>query len=407
MHPFRIAIPQDQLDDLHRRIDATRWPDELPEVGWSRGVPVGYLKELAAYWRDSFDWRAAEAALNAYPQFVDEIDGATVHFLHVRSPEPDATPLLLTHGWPGSVVEFLDVIGPLTDPRAHGGDPSEAFHLVIPSIPGYGFSTPLPEAGWDTTRIARAWAELMRRLGYDRYIAQGGDAGAVISLALGRTDPEHVWGVHVNMLMTFPSGDPAEMEGLDGTDLARLGKLSRFDAELSGYMKVQATRPQTLAYGLNDSPVGQLAWIVEKFAEWTDSRTLPDEAVDRDRLLTIVSIYWLTATAGSSAQYYYEGAEEVRQAATGAVPPPLTVPVGVAVFPHDIFVPIRRFADRDLPTLTHWTEFERGGHFAALEQPSALVGDIREFTRSLASATASATTPTPTKATPTAATTAA
>ncbi|MFF9347242.1 epoxide hydrolase family protein [Streptomyces sp. NPDC014734] len=390
MHPFRIAIPQAQLDDLHRRIEATRWPDELPEVGWSRGVPVGYLKELAEYWRTSFDWRVAEAALNAYPQFVDEIDGAPVHFLHVRSPEPDATALLLTHGWPGSVAEFLDVIGPLTDPRAHGGDPSEAFHLVIPSIPGYGFSTPLPEAGWDTGRIARAWAELMRRLGYDRYIAQGGDAGAVISLALARTDPEHMLGVHVNMLMTFPSGDPAEMEGLDGTDLARLGKLSRFEAELSGYMKTQATRPQTLAYGLNDSPVGQLAWIVEKFAEWTDSKELPEEAVDRDRLLTIVSIYWLTATAGSSAQYYYEGAEEVRQAASGAVPPPLTVPVGVAVFPHDIFVPIRRFADRDLPTITHWTEFEHGGHFAALEQPSALAGDIRAFARSLVSETAAA-----------------
>ncbi|MFB7915520.1 epoxide hydrolase family protein [Streptomyces sp. NPDC056061] len=390
MHPFRIAIPQAQLDDLHRRIEATRWPDELPGVGWSRGVPVGYLKELAEYWRTSFDWRAAEAALNAYPQFVEEIDGAPIHFLHVRSPEPDATALLLTHGWPGSVVEFLDVIGPLTDPRAHGGDPSQAFHVVIPSIPGYGFSTPLPEAGWDTGRIARAWAELMRRLGHDRYITQGGDAGAVISLALARTDPEHVLGVHVNMLMTFPSGDPSELEGLDGTDLARLGKLSRFEAELSGYMKTQATRPQTLAYGLNDSPVGQLAWIVEKFAEWTDSKELPEEAVDRDRLLTIVSIYWLTATAGSSAQYYFEGAEEVRQAASGAVPPPLTVPVGVAVFPHDIFVPIRRFADRDLPTITHWTEFEHGGHFAALEQPSALVGDIRAFARSLVSEAAAA-----------------
>ncbi|MEU5090333.1 epoxide hydrolase family protein [Streptomyces sp. NPDC021356] len=382
MHPFRIDIPQDRLDDLHRRLDATRWPDELPGVGWDRGVPLGYLKELVAYWRTSFDWRAAEAQLNAHPQFTEEIDGADVHFLHVRSPEPDATPLLLTHGWPGSVAEFLDVIGPLTDPRAHGADPADAFHLVIPSIPGYGFSS-LTETGWDTPRIARAWAELMARLGYDRYVAQGGDAGAVISLELGRIDPEHVVGVHVNMLMTFPSGDPAELAALDERDQARLGKLARFDAELSGYMKLQQTRPQTLAYALTDSPVGQLAWIVEKFLDWTGATELPEEAVDRDRLLTNVTIYWLTATAGSSAQFYYEGAAGVRAAAAGAVPPPLTVPVGVAVFPDDIFVPIRSLADRDLPTITHWTEFEQGGHFAALEQPAALSGDIRAFARAL------------------------
>ncbi|MFD8375416.1 epoxide hydrolase family protein [Streptomyces sp. NPDC059688] len=382
MHPFRIDIPQAQLDDLHRRLDATRWPDELPGVGWDRGVPLSYLKELADYWRTSFDWRAAEAQLNAHPQFTEEIDGARVHFLHVRSPEPDATPLLLTHGWPGSVAEFLDVIGPLTDPRAHGGDPADAFHLVIPSIPGYGFSS-LTETGWDTPRIARAWAELMARLGYDRYVAQGGDAGAVISLELGRIDPEHVAGVHVNMLMTFPSGDPAELAALDERDQARLGKLARFDAELSGYMKLQQTRPQTLAYALTDSPVGQLAWIVEKFLDWTGATELPEDAVDRDRLLTNVTIYWLTATAGSSAQFYYEGAAGVRAAAAGAVPPPLTVPVGVAVFPDDIFVPIRSLADRDLPTLTHWTEFEQGGHFAALEQPAAFTGDVRAFARTL------------------------
>jgi microsomal epoxide hydrolase len=389
MHPFRIDIPQAQLDDLHRRLDATRWPDELPGVGWKRGVPLEYLRELAAYWRTSFDWRAAEAQLNAHPQFVTEIDGAQVHFLHITSPERNATPLLLTHGWPGSVAEFLDVIGPLTDPRAHGGDPADAFDLVIPSIPGYGFST-LTETGWDTARIARAWAELMARLGYDEYLVQGGDAGAVISLELGRIAPEHVIGVHVNMLMTFPSGDPAEIAALDERDQARLGKLARFDAELSGYMKLQQTRPQTLAYGLTDSPVGQLAWIVEKFLDWTGATELPEQAVDRDRLLTNVTIYWLTATAGSSAQFYYEGAAGVRAAAAGTVPPPLTVPVGVAVFPEDIFVPIRSFADRDIPTLTHWTEFEEGGHFAALEQPTALTGDIRAFARTLRPVTVTA-----------------
>ncbi|MEN3539939.1 epoxide hydrolase family protein [Microbispora sp. ZYX-F-249] len=383
MRPFRIDIPQADLDDLRRRLADTRWPDELPGVGWERGVPLAHLKELAEYWRTEFDWRAAEARLNRYPQFVTEIDGATVHFLHVRSPEPDALPLLITHGWPGSVAEFLDVIGPLTDPRAHGGDPADAFHVVIPSIPGYGFSRPLTQTGWDVPRIANAWAELMRRLGYDRYVAQGGDAGSPISLVLGAIDPGSVAGVHVNMLMTFPSGDPAEIAALDEGDRERLGRLARFDQDQSGYMKIMATRPQTLAYALTDSPAGQLAWITEKFWEWTDSVKSPEDAIDRDALLTIVSIYWLTATAGSSAQFYYEGAEGVRQAVAGTPPPPVNAPVGVAVFPHDLFVPIRSFAERDYPSISHWTEFDRGGHFAALEQPDLLVEDIRVFCRTL------------------------
>jgi pimeloyl-ACP methyl ester carboxylesterase len=384
MKPFRVEIPDADLEDLRRRLEHTRWPDELANVGWDRGVPLGYLKELAEYWRTSFDWRAAEAQLNEYPQFTTEIDGATIHFLHVRSPEPDATPLLLTHGWPGSVVEFLDVIGPLTDPRAHGGDPADAFHLVIPSIPGFGFSRPLPPSGgWDVVRIANAWAQLMAELGYERYGAQGGDAGSPISLALGTIHPEKVIGVHVNMLLTFPSGDPTEFEGLSELDQQRLGKLMHFDQHLSGYMKIQATRPQTLAYALNDSPVGQLAWIVEKFKEWTDSEKAPEDAVDRDRMLTIVSIYWLTRTAGSSAHFYYEGAEMMRMAASGAAPPPISVPVGVAVFPHDPFLPIRPFAERDIATIRRWTEFDRGGHFAAFEQPKLFTGEVREFFRSL------------------------
>lgn len=382
MHPFHINVATGQIYDLRRRLAATRWPPELPDTGWERGVPPGYLKDLAEYWRTSFDWRATEARLNAYPQFRTELAGAKVHFLHVRSAEPDALPLLMTHGWPGSVAEFLDVIGPLTDPGAHGGDPADAFHLVIPSIPGYGFST-LPEFGWNTQRIVDAWAELMRRLGYDRYGAQGGDAGSVISLGLGRSYPEQLLGVHVNMLMTFPTGDPAELADLSDTDRTRLAKLARFDQELSGYMKLQATRPRTLSYGLTDSPVGQLAWIAERFWEWTDSVKSPEDAISRDQLLGIVSIYWFTATAGPSAHYYYEGAEEVRRAASGERPPPISVPVGVAVFPHDIFVPVRRFAERDIPHISHWTEFDRGGHFAAIEQPERLVADIRSFFRQL------------------------
>lgn len=377
MRPFRIEIPQDALDDLNSRLEHTRWPDEHG-VGWERGVPLGYLRELVRYWREDYDWRAAESKLNSYPQFITEIDGAQVHFMHVRSPERHAVPLLLTHGWPGSFVEFLNMIGPLSDPRAHGLDPSTAFHLVIPSVPGFGFSQPL-NPGWEAGRVARAWSELMRQLGYQKYIAQGGDAGAVISTEVGRHDPEHVLGVHLNMLITYPPQDPAALSDLDQNDQARLQRLAMFDAELSGYMKLNMTRPQTLAYALTDSPAGQLAWIVERFKDWTDSREAPEDAVDRDQMLTNVTLYWLTASAGSSAQLYYEGAAAMQAAASGMAPPPITVPVGVAVFPHDIFLPIRRFAERDIKTIMQWTEFDRGGHFAAMERPNDLVEDLRVF----------------------------
>lgn len=380
IRPFRIDIPQQSLDDLHRRIAATRWPAEPYGGGWARGVPGAYLREMADYWRTDFDWRAAEARLNRYPQFTTTIDGATVHFLHVRSPEPDALPLVVTHGWPGSVAEFLKVIGPLTDPRAHGGDPADAFHLVIPSLPGYGFSTPLPGTGWDILRIARAWAELMRRLGYDRYVAQGGDFGSAVSLDLGEVDPEHVLGVHVNMLLTGPS-KPDDLTGLDEVDQARMALVSRFNSDLVGYMAVQATRPQTLAYSLTDSPVGQLAWIVEKYREWTDSTDVPEDAVDRDQLLTTVTIYWFTATAGSSAQLYREVVELLPCTVVGARPRPNPVPLAVATFGHDMFLPIRQFADRDFPNIQQWTEYDRGGHFPAMEQPDLLVADIRRFCR--------------------------
>jgi epoxide hydrolase len=386
MHPFRVDIPQADLDDLHRRLANTRWPDELPGVGWSRGVPLGYLKELAEYWRTGYDWRAAEARLNQFPQFVTEIDGANVHFYHVRSPEPDALPLVITHGWPGSVAEFLDVIGPLTDPRAHGGDPADAFHLVVPSLPGYGFSGPTSQTGWDYTRTARAWATLMERLGYDSYAVQGGDHGSFVSMELARHAPDKVLGVHVNMLITLPSGDPDEMADLSQEDGARLGKLAMFDAEMAGYMKLQSTRPQTVSYALTDSPVGQLAWIVEKFAEFTDpvdSANAPEEAVDRDQMLTNITIYWLTRTASSAAHYYYETREYLHAAFTpGTQPAPVDVPIGVLVFKPD-FAPVRRFAERDYPTITHWNEYDRGGHFAAMEQPETFVHDVREFCRSL------------------------
>jgi pimeloyl-ACP methyl ester carboxylesterase len=381
IRPFRIEIPQAQLDDLHTRLDLTRWPDELPGVGWEYGASLPYLRDLADYWRSAYDWRKHEAALNEIPQFVTEIDGAQVHFLHVRSPEPDAVPLILTHGWPGSIVEFLGLLGPLSDPRAHGGDPADAFHLVVPSIPGFGLSGPTRETGWNISRTARAWAELMRRLGYERYGAQGGDMGALIAPALGRIAPESVIGIHVNAASVgfIPLGPVPEDVQAELTDQERqrLASIGRFTTDGFGYNAVQSTRPQTLTYGLTDSPVGQLAWIMEKFKEWTHaSAELPEDAVDRDTLLTNVMLYWLTATAGSAARMYYENSHvgdwfPVTRSA---------VPTAVANFAED--VAIRRWSE-ETNTVVRWTEFDRGGHFAALEAPDLLTGDIREFFSSL------------------------
>ena len=374
--PFRIEISQDRLDDLRRRLADTRWPGELPGAGWEAGVPLGYLKDLADYWGTDYDWRAHEARLNEFPQFTTVIDDQTVHFLHVRSPEPGALPLIITHGWPGSIVEFMKIIGPLTDPARYGGDPADAFHVVAPSLPGFGFSSPLAAPGWDTGRVARAWTELMKRLGYHRYGAQGGDTGAIVSPELGRIDPDHVIGVHVNNLGTFPSGDPAELAGLTEADQARLALMTTWGRDMTGYAIVQSTRPQTISYALTDSPVGQLAWIVEKFKEWTDpSASMPEDAIDRDLILTDVSVYWLTGTAGSAARIYYEGARTWGQVQTRS-----PVPTGVAVFPNDLT--IRPLAERD-HNVVHWAEYSRGGHFAALEAPDLLVDDMREFFRPL------------------------
>ena len=386
MDPFRIEIPQAELDDLRRRIAATRWPDCGPSVGWERGVPTDYLRELAGHWLDDYDWRAAEAALNRHPQFTTTIDGATVHFLHVRSPEPDALPLVLTHGWPSSVAEFEKVIGPLTDPVAHGGDAADAFDLVIPSIPGYGFSRPLPDAGWNPSRVAAAWIELMGRLGYERYAAQGGDWGSWVSLEIGRSDPDHVVGVHTNTLYTFPSGDPEELADLSEQDQARLGMLAHFEADGAGYFKLLGTRPVTPSYGLTDSPVGQLAWIVEKFKEWTIPAERPEDVLDRDQMLTTATIHWLTGTAGSAAQMYYEVEQQRLAAMSGAAggpPPPIEVPVGVAVFPDDAILPLRKLAERDLAKIAGWTEYDRGGHFPAMEVPDVFVTELQTFFRAL------------------------
>lgn len=374
IRPFRIDIDQADLDDLTARLDRTRFPAPLPGDDWDTGVPVSYLRDLVAHWRDAYDWRAQEAALNAHPQFLTEIDGQQIHFLHVRSPEPDALALVLTHGWPGSFVEFLDVIGPLSDPAAHGGDSADAFHLVVPSLPGFGFSGPVTTAGWDTARIATAWAELMSRLGYQRYAVQGGDIGAGVSPEVGRVAPDRVVGVHVNGSLGAPLHGPDEAEQATLTDLERdrVARVQAFMDEEFGYIAIQSTRPQTLAAGLVDSPVGQLAWIIDKFREWTHPRhALPDEVLDRDRLLTNVMLYWLTGTAGSSAYVGY-----AQESAWGAAKEPSGVPTAALMLAHDIG--IRRYAETE-DTITRWTDVDRGGHFAALEEPTLLTHDVREF----------------------------
>jgi epoxide hydrolase len=386
IHPFRVDISQGDLDDLYDRLDRTRWPDELPGVGWAYGVPRAYLKELAHYWRHEYDWRSAEARLNAWPQFTTTIDGATIHFAHIRSPEPDATPLIIVHGWPGSIVEFAAVTGPLSDPRAYGGDPSDAFHLVLPSIPGFGFSGPTRETGWEFRRIAAAFAELMQRLGYKRYGAQGGDWGAAIARELGRSHRDRIIGVHLNLI---PDSDATAEPGADELatltssererTLASWTRSQQWIREREGYAGIQSTRPQTLAYGLTDSPVGQLAWIVEKFKEWTDSQDRPEDAVDRDHLLTNVMLYWLTGTAGSSARIYYERAHADYW---GAPPELSTAPTALASFPRENFIALRHIAERT-NTIVQWTEFDRGGHFAALEEPDLLVADIQTFFRTV------------------------
>ena len=380
IRPFRIEVPQADLDDLSDRLARTRWPDELPGTGWSQGVPLGYLQQLAAYWRDGYDWRTQEARLNQFPQFTTTIDEQTIHFLHARSQEPDALPLLIVHGYPSSIVEFTEIIGPLVDPRAHGGDPGDAFHVVAPSLPGFGFSTPVRQPGWEVARTTRAFAELLRRLGYQRYAAHGGDIGAGVVGILGATQPDQVVGSHTTsepravalagQYFPLPS-DLAE------ADRARVAQRLQAWVDAKGYLDIQSSRPQTLAYGLTDSPAGQLAWIAEKFKEWTDERAeLPEDAVDRDQLLTNISLYWFTRSGASAARFIYEGAHAARD--WGAAPTTPPAPQGLAQFGADDL--LRRVMDPE-HKMQHWTVFDRGGHFPAMEVPDLLVGDARAFFR--------------------------
>ena len=385
IEPFTARTPQADLDDLRQRLATTRWAPE-PPAGRDEGAygfPLSRLRRLVSRWQD-FDWRRQEDRLNAYPQFRTVIDGQPVHFLHVRSAVPGALPVVLSHGWPGSVFEYLDLIGPLTDPVAYGGEPADAFHVVLPSLPGYGFSGPALAPGWGTRRIAAAWAELMAQLGYERYGAIGNDAGSMISPELGRLEPERVAGVHVTQLFSFPSGDPGELADLDRGEQEAMSVLNWFWQHKGAFNVLQGQQPQTLAHALADSPAGLLGWNGQLF----------DEALDDEFILANVSLYWLTGTAGTSIRHYYEDTH----AAAAPPPGPTTVPVGLAAAADGDFRSIRRFAERDHARITSWTELPGvTGHYSAHTHPDQLAADIRSFFRPLRPAT-------PTSATPTSAT---
>jgi pimeloyl-ACP methyl ester carboxylesterase len=377
--PFKIEIPESRLRDLRERLARTRWPERETVEDWSQGIPLAYVKELCAYWADGYDWRATEARLNALPQFRTELDGLGIHFLHVRSQHLDALPLVVTHGWPGSIVEFLKAIAPLTDPTAHGGDAVDAFHVVCPSLPGYGFSDKPEQPGWKVQRIAAAWTQLMARLGYERYGAQGSDWGTSVSAGIGQRDPDHVAGIHLMPPLAAP--DPDTFGGLTEAERAALASLEYGDEWDSGYSKEHETRPQTVGYSLVDSPAGLCAWIVEKFWSWTDCDGHPENVLTRDELLDNVMLYWLPGTGASSARLYWESMREVRDLFTRANADVVAVPTGCSIFPKELQRPSRRWAEKRFTDIRHWNELDRGGHFAAFEQPDLFVDEVRSFFR--------------------------
>ena len=381
MEPFQIDVPEAQLDDLRERLKAARWPERETVDDWSQGVPLDYIRELCAHWADGYDWRATEARLNALPGYRAELDGLGIHLLHVRSPHRDALPLVMTHGWPGSIVEFLKVIGPLTDPGAHGGDSADAFHVVCPSLPGYGFSDKPRRPGWGVERIAAAWAELMARLGYERYGAQGSDWGTSISACIGQKDPEHVAGIHLTPPLAPP--DRATFDDLTDGERAALASLEHAAEWESGYSKEHATRPQTIGYALADSPVALCAWIVEKFWAWTDCGGHPENVLTRDELLDNLMLYWLPRTGASSARLYWESIRQVDELITGPVHDIVEVPTGCSIFPKELQRPSRRWAEKRFRDIRHWNELDRGGHFAAFEQPELFVDELRSFFRTV------------------------
>jgi epoxide hydrolase len=356
--PFTIDIPQSRLDDLKARLALSRFPEKETVDDWDQGIPLAYVQDLTAYWRDHYDWRRCEAALNAYPHFLMEIDGLDIHFMHIRSTNPAARPIIMTHGWPGSILELINVIAPL----------SEDYHLVIPSLPGYGFSGKPSKAGWSVPQTAKAWDQLMRALGYDRYFAQGGDWGSAVTDAIGQQNLGGCAGLHVNMVIARP--DSATMNDLTDREKAALARLSWYQTKDNGYSTQHATRPQTIGYGLADSPVGQMAWILEKFHGWSDCDGDPESVFSRDHMLDNVMVYWLNNAAASSARLYWESFRDQLRA-------DILIPVGGTVAPMEIFAPSRRWAEKRMKNIVYWGEPSRGGHFLAMERPDIFVAEVR------------------------------
>ena len=373
INPFTVTVPDSELQALRQRLLQTRWPDRETVQGWDQGVPLDYARELARYWAEDYDWRRFEALLNSWPQFTTEIDGIDIHFIHRRSPEPGALPLVLSHGWPSSVAEFRRVIDKLADPVAHGGSAEDAFHVVVPSLPGYGFSGKPTGSGTSVEKIGRMWGQLMARLGYQRYVAQGGDWGSMITQSMGQSETDHCAGIHVTMPIVAP--DPDTMDDLTDFEQGALDAMTYYSQSDSGYSKQQSTRPQTLGYALADSPVGQMAWIVEKYHSWMDCERdgvkHPEHVLGKDELLDTVSIYWLSNSAASSARLYWEsfGSPNLD---------PIDMPVGCSIFPGEIFRSSRRWAEQRFSQLIHWNQLERGGHFAAQEVPDVFVTELRD-----------------------------
>jgi pimeloyl-ACP methyl ester carboxylesterase len=381
MTPFRIETTEGVLEDLRTRLRDTRWPEKETVGDWSQGVPLEYLRELCRYWGEDYDWPARQRRLNGLPQFRTKTGGLGIHFIHVHSPHPDALPLVMTHGWPGSVAEFAKVIGPLTDPVAHGGDPDDAFHVVCPSLPGYGFSDKPTEHGWGIERIAGAWISLMERLGYPRFAAQGGDWGTSVSTSIGQQAPERVVGLHLVPPLAPP--DPATFGDLTDRERSALESLRQAAETESGYSMEHATRPQTIGYALTDSPAALCAWITEKFWAWTDHDGDLDAVISRDELLDNLMLYWLPKAGASSVRLYWESIRRVNEWITGAVTDRVSVPVGCSIVPKELQRPSRRWAARRFTDIRYWNEPARGGHFAALEQPELFVHEVRDCFRAL------------------------
>ena len=374
IRPFEISISEDVLNDLQRRLQNTRWPEKETVNDWSQGIPLAYTQEVADYWLNHYDWRAREQLLNKYPQFTTELNGLNIHFIHARSNYPEARPLLMTHGWPGSVVEFQKVIGPLIDPVAHGGDAADAFHVICPSLPGYGFSDKPTNTGWSVEKIAKTWNQLMIRLGYDTFFAQGGDWGSIITTAIGLQNLGNCQAIHINMVMVEP--DPATMDDLTSLEQRALAGIKYYHEHDSGYSKQHSTRPQTVGYGLSDSPVGQMAWILEKHWAWMDCNGHPGNVLSKDELLDNIMLYWCTASAASSARLYWESFNNISL-------DEVTLSTGCSVYPHEIFQASRRWAERRFKNIIHWNELDKGGHFAAFEVPETFIREVRSCFRSL------------------------